>query len=576
MLNQNCLLLVIELYLLEKKDNLEASKLKITTNSAYKPSTPISIGTNGSTISLGTVNMYEGVEITGFKSLGTSFGSVIYIANGTFNMYGGDIHHNINEAYTSAGGAVAGYKLAKTTINFNMYGGSIRDNTTQTKEKYSYGGGVYLQGGNFKMLGGSIKNNTIVSSSENAVTCGGGIFLSSLESEAIFEGGEILNNSSQNYGNGGGLYIDDSSATIKKGLLIKGNIAASGGGINFQGTNDSTLTIEGANISENTAHFGGAIYIEGNTNHLTVEKGSLISGNKAESGGGICNNEGQVRVKEVAVLANNIAVSEGDDISNYDGSLTLAPANKMETLLIKDGTEKKINGWYLDGADARWSKDNIKEQDVSAHISGTVFLKAAHDFRSTVRFMKGNDQYAKVSVNDGESIAPNLMPKDPQKEGYIFKGWTSQIDGKDSDFTDKTIINNDMTVYAIWEEIRVNNTGNSKRPNIDDPVNDTNPSTDNTANNTKPNIDNIINNTKASEASEKPNSKPKLSSSRDNKISLKEKYASNKVNLEIKSKSTNKLPQTGDRTNLGMYTGLAGLSLFGIFTGLKRSKEEKE
>lgn len=43
------------------------------------------------------------------------------------------------------------------------------------------------------------------------------------------------------------------------------------------------------------------------------------------------------------------------------------------------------------------------------------------------------------------------FPKDPVREGYKFKGWNTQKDGKGTAFTADTVIEKDITVYAQWE-----------------------------------------------------------------------------------------------------------------------------
>lgn len=76
---------------------------------------------------------------------------------------------------------------------------------------------------------------------------------------------------------------------------------------------------------------------------------------------------------------------------------------------------------------------------------------------STVTFINGSDRYASVKVENGKSIdedslTDQSMPTNPTKSGYTFKGWATKKDAKTPDFTGKTVVNNDLTVYAIWEK----------------------------------------------------------------------------------------------------------------------------
>ena len=76
----------------------------------------------------------------------------------------------------------------------------------------------------------------------------------------------------------------------------------------------------------------------------------------------------------------------------------------------------------------------------------------------TVTFVNGtNSNYASVQVKEGKSISENsvagqLMPSAPSKEGYAFVEWNADSTGNDKSkiFTDQTPVKSDMTVYAIY------------------------------------------------------------------------------------------------------------------------------
>ena len=44
------------------------------------------------------------------------------------------------------------------------------------------------------------------------------------------------------------------------------------------------------------------------------------------------------------------------------------------------------------------------------------------------------------------------MPADPTKKGYTFKEWNTKEDGTGTSFTGKTVVSEDMTVYAIYSK----------------------------------------------------------------------------------------------------------------------------
>lgn len=87
-------------------------------------------------------------------------------------------------------------------------------------------------------------------------------------------------------------------------------------------------------------------------------------------------------------------------------------------------------------------------------ISFTLKIKQVNH---TVTFMNDDKEYKKVNVEEGlsideDSLTDQSMPTNPTKSGYTFKGWATKKDAKTPDFTGKTVVNNDLTVYAIWEK----------------------------------------------------------------------------------------------------------------------------
>ena len=73
----------------------------------------------------------------------------------------------------------------------------------------------------------------------------------------------------------------------------------------------------------------------------------------------------------------------------------------------------------------------------------------------TVTFKDGDKTHAKVKVETGKAINTDAltnesMPKDPTKDGYTFKEWNTKETGKGETFTGESVVNGDMTVYAIY------------------------------------------------------------------------------------------------------------------------------
>lgn len=76
----------------------------------------------------------------------------------------------------------------------------------------------------------------------------------------------------------------------------------------------------------------------------------------------------------------------------------------------------------------------------------------------TVTFVNENNQnYAKVQVKENKSINDKsvlnqVMPDNPSKTGYTFRGWSTDKTGKDKtkEFSADTPVTGDITVYALY------------------------------------------------------------------------------------------------------------------------------
>lgn len=61
-----------------------------------------------------------------------------------------------------------------------------------------------------------------------------------------------------------------------------------------------------------------------------------------------------------------------------------------------------------------------------------------------------------IEIPAGNTGLGSLMPAEPEKKGFTFKEWNTQADGKGTVITADTPITANMTIYAIFEEIRYN------------------------------------------------------------------------------------------------------------------------
>ena len=366
---------------------------------------------------------------------------------------------------TSMGGGICGSLCAITLDNVQVESNTVTGNN-------SLGGGVFLQGNQNGESSLTLKNGTAIQNN-SAVGFGGGIYLwgkiflrsdgtedrkISIANNTAANGGgifatpwpiaefpnipdlaltntDILNNSATN---GGGMYLLNSgNATIQAELQnssIDGNSATSwGGGIfayagatitanhtsiskNTAATAGGLLLWEGcsaalSNNSEvcgNTATDGGGVYMLSHST-LTMEK-SLANGNTATSnGGGLFADSTSTSQLTGGDVYNNHAGTAGDDLYLLGTANGTTILRAVDTNWVLSDCGHNIDGWYLDGKDARWNADTanaetyyvtnlekqvdgtaiVKNADGTYTLTGPIALKAAHGlYGYTVRYLE--------------------------------------------------------------------------------------------------------------------------------------------------------------------------------------------
>ncbi|MDD7671407.1 MAG: S-layer homology domain-containing protein [Clostridia bacterium] len=258
----------------------EAGSYYLTTNvtlkQSWNPTENITLCLNGKTIT--AEDSFDAVQVAAGRSFtltdchtGEAQGTIthdenktgrgVYVAGGTFHLYGGAISGK--KVAGNGGGVCVG-----ATGAFTMCGGMISVNTaTYNSREWSggNGGGVCVgANGAFTMYGGTISGNkaTYNSRASSATGSGGGVCML--------------------WGND-----DDPGTFTMSGGSITKNEALNGGGL--YAAAKSTFTMSGSSaISENTAAsddddgHGGGVYMRGS---FTMSGSSTISGNKATNDG---------------------------------------------------------------------------------------------------------------------------------------------------------------------------------------------------------------------------------------------------------------------------------------------------
>lgn len=244
--------------------------------------------------SYGTINLYDGIIITGGNTGGGTYSDSKTQWNGNPILETNTKPNKGNEITYGQNGFGSGIFISGENIELNMYGGQIIDNyslwgasTSDTGHNYTGGGGgVFLASGvTMNMYGGSITHNAAGSGG------GGGILVGS-GAELVISGGTISENIS-NFASGGGIgvQIQNKGITITGGTIADNKVAGSGGGIFARGDSRS-ITITGGIFENNIADNGGAILFwtvsdDLEKNKLIIGGNTILRNNHANRGGAI-------------------------------------------------------------------------------------------------------------------------------------------------------------------------------------------------------------------------------------------------------------------------------------------------
>lgn len=436
----------------------------------------------------GTCEMYPGVSLSGREG-NNYFGGGVTVEGGTFRMHGGVIENcGIEGGSVCYGGGVAVVYGGQ----FIMDGGTITncyvksdyiDDFDPDKCFTAVGGGVFVSGGSsFVMNGGTISANS-------ATNMGGGIAvvasyeeisrgLGNLKSAVEIKGGTVESNSAK-IGAGvfasayyyifagaicaptpgigqsanPGLYIDNAKILNNKANMTDGM----GGGVFVAGLKSPAGVHIGNNtvIQGNNAAVGGGVMSYGYWTNMNID-GCTITENKATNyGGGFAAKQntydGQLTITNT-VLCNNIAGTAASDVYLDCAPLKLPSAEAMNTDYLgkpDDVKGRKIDGWYIDREDSRYTAQTkrTKYEDY-ANIGGTgkVYLIAAANpplAKITFKDGDGNVIYAESWHPHGTPAHQIPLPKAQKASDdtydYIFEAWRPEI--------------KDVTGHAVYHAI---------------------------------------------------------------------------------------------------------------------------
>ena len=427
----------------------------------------------------GSCNMYSGVTVSDREG-NNYFGGGVTVQGGTFHMLGGTIKNcGINGGSMCYGGGIAVIYGGA----FTMDGGEITDCYVTANWEADWdsrmisalGGGVFVSGGSsFVMNGGTISGNkssdmgggvAVVASIDEIHNGGWG----NLQSSAQILGGTISGNEANDgagilssayfYAGAYGLCADTPNvgAAEKPGLFLENTTITNNTTNQEEGYGAGVLAvmmkspaaaeIRDCTITKNSAAIGGGVASYGNFTSLTID-GCTITGNKASNyGGGFAaesnSGEGAGTTITNTKLCNNSADKAASDVYLNGSVAKLSAAKDMDELYLgkpDDVTNKKIDGWYLDNEDARYTtqaKEQRNEYADYANIGsdGKVCLVAAAKpslVKITFANEDGNTIYSEdwyeIGTKADQITVPTPTKPSDDKYDYVFDSWHTAIE----------------------------------------------------------------------------------------------------------------------------------------------------
>ena len=323
--------------------SLDVSKCQIKLNGGTISNNKAPAG-NGGGVAVKNLPIYCDDDAAGIKVCSNNalnYGAGIYVDNASFSMNSGSVYGNVCTSDTGEGGGIYAMNSSRMTITGGVIGGdddtyankayngagitiadsnlSITNGVIASNIASNYGGGIHLKNTEFEMTNGRIYRN----SSSAATGEGGGIY--AMNSSRMTITGGVIGGDDDTYANkafnGAGVFVENSTFTMKDGRVSHNLSQQNGGGIYVKGT--SEFTFENGSITNNKNTDGGAtghgagIYVLG-CNRFTITNGEISGNYSANHGGGIYFN---TNAKEVSIsggdIKNNTAVSHGGGIYVY-------------------------------------------------------------------------------------------------------------------------------------------------------------------------------------------------------------------------------------------------------------------
>ena len=281
-----------------------------------------------------------------------------------------------NQTGTITGSTQNGVKVSGENSIFNMYGGKITGNSNNAGTDDAYGGGVRVTyGSTFNMYGGEISGNQSISS---WYSYGGGVYVDYKDSIFNMYGGAVTGNTAKT---GGGIAVrDNATVTIGGAPIIRDNIGTgtiipapdiyiTGSCFNangLTGDNKYQITVEEMNSTDRRGVCVGTMSEEDSTHFIATKHSELDENDpwipwyngeqlffvreRAKHQGGIhpiCGDGADCTAPDHVAKHKNIAWTPVEYIhaEPRDGKLWIEPGNyylTKDTILVDNAYSKKV------------------------------------------------------------------------------------------------------------------------------------------------------------------------------------------------------------------------------------------
>jgi hypothetical protein len=241
---------------------------------------------------------------------GNQAGSVVTCASGESDQAVLSGFSLINGSALSTGGCGGGVYVANASPRLEHL--FVNENQAQR------GGGIYLDGCDvIRMTGVDVANN-------NASDMGAGFFAHGCNDLEVFDS-VFQDNASA--GNGGNVYLEDTSIDFSFSTLLAGNAFSYGGALYCDA---SDVNFEHCELSENNASSGAAIHGENSTVSLNSCR---IVGNGSETGAIACGSTVLTRFTNCLITDNAV----------FEGFALTAPAVVIHSVFYNNTAQSPVN-----------------------------------------------------------------------------------------------------------------------------------------------------------------------------------------------------------------------------------------